>query len=175
MTIQSMATLHVPAFFMMIITLPTLGHSESATNAFNDPFQQVTSGIAGCPVPMGPLYTASEAKAQSHYRIERGTSCFQSGRCRLPNSYLYDKEIAPRAKRFLTQDGRFDRSSLWIAVQRRWVTVMGCVESVAMGKEVVRSIQGIDDVEAVIGQWSPNLSNVPYPTVNERTRSAAPP
>jgi hypothetical protein len=32
--------------------------AEQRTNAFNDPFVQVTSAIAGCPVPEGPLYTA---------------------------------------------------------------------------------------------------------------------
>ena len=32
-----------------------------------------------------PWITRAEMEAQAHSRIERGTSCFQSGRCRLPN------------------------------------------------------------------------------------------
>lgn len=138
-------------------------HAEPGTNAFNDPFEQVTSGIAVCPAPQGPSFTASEARAESHGRVERGTSCFLSGRCRLPNAYLYDKEIAPRVKRFFNRDDRFAHSSLWIIVQRRWVFLMGCVESAEMGIAAERAIMGIDDVQAVVGQWAVDPSAVPYP------------
>jgi hypothetical protein len=51
-------------------------------------------------------------RAESHWRAERGTSCFQSGRCRLPNSYLYDKEIIPRVKKAIDADGRFSETSV---------------------------------------------------------------
>jgi len=138
-------------------------HAEPGANAFNDPFEQVTANIAHCPVPQGPLFTPSQTRAESHWRVERGTSCFQSGRCRLPSAYLYDKEIAPRVTRFLQQDERFVRSSLWVVVQRRWVFLMGCVESSEMGVAAERAIQTVDDVEAVIGQWTVDPSTVPYP------------
>ena len=71
---------------------------EERANFFGDPFLQVTSGIADCPQQQGPMITQAEMRAQSHGRIERGTSCFRSGRCRLRNSYLYDQEIVPRAR-----------------------------------------------------------------------------
>ena len=131
-------------------------------NAFGDPFEQVTSAIPACPVPEGPLLTEAEARAESHWRVERGTSCFQSGRCRLPNAYLYDREIIPRVKRFISADRRFDHSSLWIIGQRRWVFILGCVETEAQGLEVEKAVQGIDDVESVVGQWSTNPAHVPY-------------
>jgi hypothetical protein len=138
-------------------------HAEPGTNVFNDPFVQVTAAIANCPTPRGPSFSAAQAKADAHGRVERGTSCFLSGRCRLPNAYLYDKEIAPRVARFLRQDDRFARSSLWIIVQRRWVVLMGCVDSAEMGIAAERAVKSVDDVEAVVGHWAVDPSAVPYP------------
>jgi hypothetical protein len=152
-----------------------VGHAESGTNVFNDPFERITTGIANCPVPQGPSFSVAEAKAESHWRAERGTSCFLSGRCRLPNSYLYDKEIAPRVKRFLGQDDRYAHSSLWIVVQRRWVFLMGCVESAEMGIAAERAIMGVDDVEAVVGHWSVDPSAVPYPVAAAPSASSGRP
>ena len=68
---------------------------EAAFNRFNDPFVQVTSGLADCPKQEGPRITGAQMQSESHGRAERGTSCFRSGRCRLPNAYLYDREIIP--------------------------------------------------------------------------------
>jgi hypothetical protein len=101
--------------------------AEEKANFFNDPFLQVTSAIAGCPVPEDPMITAAEMQAQSHYRAEGGLRCFQSGHCRLPNSYMYDREIIPRVKKAIDADGRFIDSSLWVEGQRRWVWLKGCV------------------------------------------------
>jgi hypothetical protein len=82
-------------------------HVGKRANCFNDPFLQVTDGIAECPVPEGPMITESEMKAEAHSRTERGTRCFLSGRCRLAISCLYDKEIIPRVKKAIVADGRF--------------------------------------------------------------------
>ena len=71
---------------------------------------------------------------------------------RLPNSYLYDKEIIPRVKKFILQDKRFENSSLWIAGQRRWVTIQGCVSSKAQAKALVESVATVDDVENVVDE-----------------------
>src|SRR6266702_2903585 len=65
-------------------------------NWFDDPFVQATHGLPACPVPDPPLLTEAEMQHETHWRAERGTSCYRSGRCRLPNAYLYDKEIVPR-------------------------------------------------------------------------------
>lgn len=123
------------------------------SNYFGDPFGPATQGLAGCPVPSGPLLSDAEAMGQAHWRTERGTSCYQSGRCRLPNSYRYDAEIFPRAVQFIRGDGRFDDTSIWLVVQRRWVFLQGCVRSRRQGLELEAAVKQIDDVEAVVGQW----------------------
>ena len=126
--------------------------ADKRANYFNDPFLQVNNGIAECPVPVGPMITESEMRAEAHSRAERGTRCFLSGRCRLPNSYLYDKEIIPRVKKAILADGRFADTSIWVEGQRRWVWLKGCVRRKDQAEAVERLVRGIDDVEAVINQ-----------------------
>jgi hypothetical protein len=126
--------------------------AEERGNFFNDPFLQVTGAIAGCPVPEGPSVTASEMRAQAHVRSERGFRCFESGRCRLSNSYMYDKEIIPRVKKAIDADGRFADTSIWVEGQRRWVWLKGCVRRKADSAALERLVRSLDDVEAVINQ-----------------------
>ena len=125
---------------------------EAAFNRFNDPFVQVTSGLADCPKQEGPRITLEQMRAESHWRAERGTSCFRSGRCRLLNAYLYDREIIPRVKQAIEVDGRFANTSLWVEGQRRWVWLKGCAASADQSTEIVRLVRNIDDVDAVINQ-----------------------
>jgi hypothetical protein len=133
-----------------------------------DPFVQVTSQVAGCPEPAPPSYkdtadAAYQARFEAHTRGERGTTCYQSGRCRLPNSYLYDKEIIPRVQRFIRQDNRFAETSVWIAGQRRWVYLQGCVTTRAQADEMVKAVQTVDDVERVVDQlFVPGKAKPPY-------------
>ena len=72
--------------------LPFAACSQERQNFLGDPFVQLTSGLAYCPVPEGPLLTEAEVRAEMHARVERGISCFMAGRCRLHNAYLYDQE-----------------------------------------------------------------------------------
>jgi len=125
---------------------------EEKANFFDDPFLQVTDAIASCPKAEGPLITRAQMKEESHYRVERGTSCYQSGRCRLPNAYLYDKEIIPRVKKSILADGRFAQTSIWVEGQRRWVWLKGCVKSKEQSAALEQLVRGIDDVESVINQ-----------------------
>ena len=125
---------------------------EAAFIRFNDPFVQVTSGLADCPKQEGPRITLEQMRAESHWRAERGTSCFRSGRCRLLNAYLYDREIIPRVKQAIEVDGRFANTSLWVEGQRRWVWLKGCAASADQSTEIVRLVRNIDDVESVINQ-----------------------
>ena len=125
---------------------------DARKNWFDDPFVQATSSIASCPVPEGPLLTDRERRAEAHWRVERGTSCFRSGRCRLPNSYLYDRELLPRVAQFIRRDGRFDDTSVWIEGQRRWIFLKGCVRDRRQALELERAVRGVDDVEAVVDQ-----------------------
>ena len=120
------------------------------TNAFNDPFVQVTSALPGCPVPEGPLYTEAEVRELAHVRAQHGGSCYRVGRCRLPNSYLYDAEIIPRVRLYLREDGRFDDTSIWVLGERRLVTLMGCVQSAEQARALEKAVELVDDVMGVV-------------------------
>ena len=140
------------AALLACLPLALPSQAEDRANHFNDPFLQLTQGMPDCPVPEGPLLTEAEARTQAHSRVERGTSCYQSGKCRLPNSYLYDKEIIPRVKKVVDADGGFADTSVWAEGQRRWVWLKGCVRTQAQSDALERMVRNIDDVEGVINQ-----------------------
>jgi len=148
----------VPGLARVLLALLALAifTSASATderaNYFEDPFLQVTHAIADCPAQHEPVITQAEMRAQAHVRAERGTSCYQSGRCRLPNAYLYDKEIIPRVEKAILADGHFAQTSIWIEGRRRWVWLKGCVRTRAEVGAVERLVRNIDDVESVVNE-----------------------
>jgi BON domain len=146
MTLKSLRAATLLVCFFAATPLP----AQERNNAFDDPFVQVTSALPGCPQPEGPLYTAQEVREVAHVRAQHGGSCFQSGRCRLPNSYLYDKEIIPRVQQYLRLDGRFNDSSVWLLGERRLVTLMGCVASREQLEALEKAIWLVDDVMGVI-------------------------
>lgn len=119
-------------------------------NWFGDPFVVLTRAIANCPVPAGPALTRAQMRAEAHDRAQRGTSCHAAGRCRLPNAYLYDAEIAPRVKKAIDADGRFAATSLWATVQRRWVWIDGCLAEPGQTAQLEQLLRQIDDVEGVV-------------------------
>ena len=138
-----------------LLAIPRLAMAadEARRNVFDDPFVQLTHGLPACAAPPGPLLTEAEARAQAHGRIERGTSCHRAGRCRLPNSYLYDKEIMPRVQKAVDADGRFDRTtSVWASGQRRWIWLQGCVSEAGEAAALEALVRGIDDVEGVVNE-----------------------
>jgi hypothetical protein len=140
---------------LVVAALPCLARAQAAeprTNAFDDPFVQATHALRPCPPAEPPLVTAAEARAQAHGRAERGTTCHYYGRCRLPNAYLYDKEIVPRVVRFIQLDERFAQSTIWVLGQRRWVYLKGCVASAEQAAQLEHEVRLIDDVEAVIDE-----------------------
>jgi hypothetical protein len=149
------------AAFALVWLGPALHAQDERTNVFDDPFLRVTRALAPCPVPEGPLYTAAEAKAQIHSRVERGTTCHYWGRCRLPNAYLYDKEIIPRVATFIQRDERFQDTSIWILGQRRWVYLKGCVSSQSQSDQLEAEVRLIDDVEAVINELMVGVAGTP--------------
>lgn len=125
---------------------------EARANYFDDPFLQITATITNCPKQEEPTMTPAQVREETHWRAERGTSCFQSGRCRLPNAYLYDKEIIPRVKKAILADGRFSDTSISVEGQRRWVWLKGCVSTPEQSSAVEQLVRNIDDVESVINQ-----------------------
>ena len=136
-----------------VLAAPVLADEPARQNFFNDPFLQITDGLPACPTPPGPEITEAEMRAEAHGRSERGGSCYRDGRCRLPNAYLYDREIIPRVKIAVDADGRFAKTTrVWALGQRRWVTLRGCVSTAAEAVELERLVKGLDDVEAVVNQ-----------------------
>ena len=148
---QNARAMPTPRFLVLaLFALAPAAMAQERTNYFDDPFLAVTAAVADCPVPAPPGMTAQELADQAHVRSQHGGSCYRAGRCRLPNSYLYDKELAPRVALYLQQDGRFDDTSLWILGERRLITVMGCVQSREQAQALERAIMLVDDVMGVI-------------------------
>jgi hypothetical protein len=143
---------HGIVFLLLCCEALTSARGEERKNYFNDPFEQVTSAIANCPVPQAPGVTQSELPALAHIRAQHGTSCHLSGRCRLANSYLYDKEIIPRVVQYIRLDGRFADTTIWVLGERRLVTLMGCVKSQDEAAALEKSVMLVDDVMGVINQ-----------------------
>lgn len=101
-------------------------------------------------MPRPPAYTEAQIRELAHERSQHGGSCHASGRCRLPNSYLYDAEIIPRVQRYLRQDGRFDDSAIWVLGQRRIVTLQGCVRNGEQARQAEEAVRLVDDVMGVV-------------------------
>ena len=95
-------------------------------------------------------FSQAELQGEAHSRAERGTRCYLSGQCRLPNSYDYDKEIIPRVAKAIVYDGRFADTSVWVEGRRRWVWLKGCVRTQAQAAALEKLVRSIDDVERVI-------------------------
>ena len=124
--------------------------AQERRNVFDDPFLQVSSALPGCPAPRPPGFTPEEVRKEEHARAQHGTSCFHSGRCRLPNSFLYDQEIIPRVKQYIARDGRFDDTSVWVLGERRIVTLMGCVRTREQAEQMEKAVLLVDDVLGVV-------------------------
>lgn len=146
---------------LAVFAFPGLAQEAARTNIFSDPFMQATRSMAKCPVAEGPLITAAEASSQAHHRAEKGTTCHYHGRCRLPNAYLYDKEIVPRVVRFIELDPRFADSSIWVLGQRRWVYLKGCAASAEQAWALEAEIRLIDDVEVVVNELMVGIAGTP--------------
>jgi hypothetical protein len=146
------AAMRAPVLLWIALALPLAAFAQERRNVFDDPFLQVTSALAGCPVPRPPGYTPEEVRQEEHVRAQHGTSCYNSGRCRLPNSYLYDKEIIPRVQQFLQRDGRFGDTSVWVLGERRIVTLKGCVRSKEQAEAMERAVMQVDDVSGVVNE-----------------------
>jgi hypothetical protein len=137
----------------MSTTLPASAQDATRVNRGNDPFLRVSSAIA-CPAPPGPLETEQEWLDEAHYRIERGNSCWIAGRCRLSNSYDYDREIAESVTRRLNALEASlqwrEKTSLWLTLQRRFIYVDGCVSRDFDRARFLSQLGETADVERVI-------------------------
>jgi hypothetical protein len=146
---------------------------EPLANRGNDPFFQISSAVASCPQPLGPLSTEREWLDDAHYRIERGNSCWIEGRCRLSNAYLYDAEIAQSVQRRLqTIDAAThwrEKTSLWLLLQRRFIYVQGCVSPDFDKQGFLSELAKTADVDKLIDNTTSDAHITPLPY---RTRVA---
>lgn len=137
---------------------------QTLKNWFDDPFLQMRNAMPACPVPLGPLLTDAQRRAEAHYRVERGTSCWLEGKCEKPNAYWYDAPIADAIRQRFSQTPEFADSSLWITVQRRFAIVQGCIASAEQAPRIESLIKTVPDVERVILQLRSNPDEKPpYP------------
>jgi hypothetical protein len=159
---------------LALLLLANTANGETLKNHYNDPFVQVTSGVAACPQPRGPFMTAKEAQAEAHPRIERGTTCFRAGKCIEPNSYRYDARIAQAAQAAargaVRKTPSLAGSSVWITVQRRFIFVHGCVTDAAQISRWERVFRQVPEVEYVAVDLAVTKvgrlpSRVPYPVM----------
>jgi hypothetical protein len=135
--------------------------AAAAGNLFHDPFFQLSDAIQGCAAPRGPWATADDVRSDAHWRAQTGVSCYLAGKCRLMNSYLYDEGIAERVHLTFARDPRFAKTSVWAQVQRRIVTLQGCVANAEQVELLKSAMQGIDDVNAVLTELSVGASAAP--------------
>ena len=151
------------------------------SNFGHDPFFQISSALANCPIPLGPFETKQEFNDESHYRIERGNSCWIEGRCRLSNSYYYDKEIAEAVQRRLANISYAtqwrDHTTLWLMLQRRFIYVEGCVAPDFDTAKFLAELAKTADVERVIDDTTttPDAATLPYRTRAEPDKLPTPP
>lgn len=123
--------------------------AQERRNWFNDPFEQATHGLPGCPVPQGPLLTEPEQKREAHYRIERGTTCWLEKKCDEPNAYKRDPEINAAAVSAIRADPGLRDTSLWVVTQRKFVFVQGCVHGRAQIRRIAAVVKADPRVEYV--------------------------
>jgi hypothetical protein len=161
-------------FLFVLVTFCVLpAGAETLKNHYNDPFIQVTNGVAKCPQPRGPLMTLAEANAEAHPRIERGTTCFMSGKCKEPNAYRYDARIGEASKlaveNTVKKTPSLAKTSVWITVQRRFVFAHGCVSAKAQVRQFETLLKSVPDVEYVSADFvvddAAKLPRVPYPVM----------
>jgi hypothetical protein len=156
-------------FFMALATSFAVADGQR-TNHGSDPFFQISTAIAHCPAPLGPLQTEQEWLADAHYRIERGNSCWVEGRCRLSNAYRYDAEIAETVQRRLSAINASlhwrEDTTLWLTLQRRFVYVQGCVSKEFDTAKFLSELGKTADVDQVIDNTTNAASSVrlPYKT-----------
>lgn len=152
---------------LLTIASHTATAAGPRTNHGNDPYFQISTAIAHCPTPLGPLQTDQEWLDDAHYRIERGNSCWVEGRCRLSNAYLYDAEIAEAVQRRLNTINAAlhwrENSTLWITMQRRFIYVQGCVSKEFDTSKFLSELGKTADVDQVIDNTTTTPSKIPLP------------
>jgi hypothetical protein len=150
---------------LVVLSLSTLArgqpHEPLLTNPFHDPFVQATAGRP-CPAPLGPAYTEAARRAESHSRVERGTSCWLAGKCAEPNAYRYDAGNAKAVVAALQAETSLATSAIWVTAQRRFIYLEGCVADAAQAAKAEALVKTLPDVDQVIPALALPDERTPY-------------
>ena len=166
---------------VFLVGITSVFADDTLKNRSNDPFFRISNALAGCPVPLGPMLTEQQWLGESHYRVERGNSCWVEGRCRLSNSYNYDAEIAVAVQRRLTSIAATtrwkDQTSLWLVLQRRFIYLQGCVSPSFDKKTFLLELAKTADVDQVVDQTMVGVikTEIPHPVPYPVTPNASSP
>ena len=126
---------------------------EEVRNWFDDPYLRLTAEVPDCPTPAGPFVTRQESLAQSHSRLEKGTTAWLAGEAERPKAFAYDKDIAAALAAAFAEQQRFRVSSLWATVQGRVVYIEGCVSAeseVPALEALARSLPNVQQAVAIV-------------------------
>ena len=155
---RSLAVRKWQVFCLGVAILPIVCSASGAElkNWFNDPFIRVRHAVLNCPTPLGPMTSEDDARKESHWRAERGTSCWLAGQCTKPNSYAYDADISKSVVAHFATSPAFAKSTLWLTFQRRFVWVEGCSADPAITVRALEDfVKAEPDVERVIVNLMP--------------------
>ena len=126
------------------------GAREVPQNLFDDPFEQLSHDLPHCPEPVGPRAPESQRSAVAHNRIERGTTCWLAGRCRLAHSTDYDPGIAQALLPRLKASPALRGTTLWVYFFARNVYLQGCAASPAQVDALAAIAREHPDVFTVV-------------------------
>jgi hypothetical protein len=124
--------------------------AEALRNWFDDPFFQISSFLADCPLPAGPFVDESDKRVQAHRRAEKGTTCWLAKECDRPNAYAYDADIAAAFQAALRSGRTFPDSTLWVTVQGRVLYIEGCARQDATAVQVEAFARSLPHVQQAI-------------------------
>jgi len=116
--------------------------AQTSLSYLLDPFAQATSGDERCPAAKPPILDEQQMRSQAHSRAERGTSCCLAGTCECGGPYKHDAEINDRVVEAIRVDKRFRDTAVWVTTTRGFVTLRGCVRSLALKNALGRVVKG---------------------------------
>ena len=96
------------------------------------------------------LYRGGGVRNQAHVRAQHGTSCYRVGRCRLPNSYLYDPEIVPRVSRPSAWTAASTTRSVWVLGEPAHRHPHGLRADPEQAQQLEQAVLLVDDVMGVV-------------------------
>lgn len=156
--------MHRSAFLLATLALISIGaNAEELRNWFDDPFFVISAALPDCPEPAGPRVTEAQRLAQSHWRAEKGTTCWlaEDAECQRANAFSYDQDIASQIRAAVNTEKPFPNTSLWVTVQGRVVYVQGCVQQEAQAVEIEAFIRRLPHVQQVFATVTANPKGKP--------------